>query len=279
LQPFPAAELEAIAARVIDEASRDEPTSSTAGMFLLRHYLATGRDELRELLAIALARALASAAEAASAVERAAWLTLLVEATAIADDNRIVETMEALAAALAAAWPSAAGLGDGVAAIDACLQASSVVEARDIVPAAIDELERVVGSAYRPGRGLVDLGSGDRASSADHVRTSSALLTAFEITGRLPYSMLAEELMQIAGRTLAASDDFATHCAAARVFCRLAALHDAAEYRAAAVIASDADYRSDARQILDAQAPRVAAASTADAALYGVALRELLSLR
>jgi len=32
------------------------------------------------------------------------------------------------------------------------------------------------------------------------VRGASALLTAFEITGRLPYSMLAEELIAVAGR-------------------------------------------------------------------------------
>ena len=66
---------------------------------------------------------------------------------------------------------------------------------------------------------------------------------------------------------------------AARALCRLAALHDAAEYRAAAIIASDADYRSDAAGLLRIQAPRVDAAALAHAALYGVALRELLSLR
>jgi len=105
------------------------------------------------------------------------------------------------------------------------------------------------------------------------------LLTAFEYTGRLPYSMLAEELMQIARRELAVEADFVTCCEAARALCRLAALHDAAEYRAAAIIASDAEYRSDAARLLEIQAPHVDAVALAHAALYGVALRELLSLR
>ncbi len=67
---------------------------------------------------------------------------------------------------------------------------------------AIDQLERVVGGSYRPGEGLVrDLdGVRARGSVDDHVRGASALLTAFEITGRLPYSMLAEELIAVAGR-------------------------------------------------------------------------------
>jgi hypothetical protein len=91
--------------------------------------------------------------------------------------------------------------------------------------------------------------------------------------------MLAEELMQIARRRLADEGDFVTCCDAARVLCRLAALHDAAEYRAAAIIAPDADYRGDAARLLELQSARVAAAPVADAALYGVALRELLSLR
>ena len=68
---------------------------------------------------------------------------------------------------------------------------------------AIDQLERVVGGGYRPGDGLVArsaTASRRRGSVADHVRGASALLTALELTGRLPYSMLAEELIAIAGR-------------------------------------------------------------------------------
>jgi hypothetical protein len=45
------------------------------------------------------------------------------------------------------------------------------------------------------------------------------------------------------------------------------------------VIAGDADYRQDAARILATQSARAHAASTADAAAYGLALRELIPLR
>ena len=110
------------------------------------------------------------------------------------------------------------------------------------------------------------------------MRAASALLTAFEITGRLPYSMLAEELVQLSVRELldeAGGDTLVGHCEAARVLCRLAALHDDPEYRGAAVIAADADYRSDAARILAVQSPRTLTASLAQAAAYGLALLDL----
>jgi hypothetical protein len=280
LQDLPDADLDAIATRVLDAAARDEPTSSAEAVFLLRQYVATGRDEVRDALGMALAHALATAAAAeSSVVERAAWLTVFAEAMAIADDERIPEAVSGLAAALSAAWPAADGLRDGMASVDACLHASAVVESPGLVPAAIDELERVVAATYRPGTGLVDPASATHAHSAAHVRTASALLTAFELTGRLPYSMLAEELMQIARRSLEHDGDFATRCETARALCRLAALHGVADYRAAAVIAAGADYSGDAARLLQEQAAHVPAASTALAALYGVALRELMSLR
>jgi hypothetical protein len=279
LQDHPGAALDAIAERVVGAATCEDTTSSVAALFLLRHYLATGRDDVRDPLGVVLAHGLAAAAEEQTVAERAGWLSVFAEAMAIADDDRIMEAVQALAGTLSAAWPSRDGLRDGMASVDACLRASAVVESLDLVPAAIDELERVVGATYRPGTGLVDPASGGRAACADHVRAASALLTGFELTGRLPYSMLAEELIQIARRTLAGGGDFATHCETARVLCRVAALHDAADYRAAAVIADGADYGGDAAALLQSQAAQLGAASTAHAALYGVALRELMSLR
>jgi len=279
LQEPSAADLDAIAARLVDAVVRDATTSAAAASFLLRHYLATGRDDLREPLGLALAHALALAAEETSARGRAAWLTLFVDASAIADDDRIAAAARALVAALRAEWPASDGLRDGMASVDACLRASAIADPADIVPAAIDELERIVGGAYRPGAGLVDAAWGRQAACADHVRAASALLTAFDVTGRLPYSMLAEELMQTARRLPAPDDDIVTQCAAARALCRLAALHDDPGYRAAATLASGADYRADAARILEAQAARARTASTADAALFGVAQHELMSLR
>jgi len=62
-------------------------------------------------------------------------------------------------------------------------------------------------------------------------------------------------------------------CEAVRVLCRLAALHDDAAYRAAAVIKPGTDYRAEAERILTHAStwlddPRV------DAARYGLALDE-----
>jgi uncharacterized protein YyaL (SSP411 family) len=143
------------------------------------------------------------------------------------------------------------------------------------VPPAIDQLEHVIGGAYQPGAGV-------RGGLINQVRAASALLTAFEITGRLPYSMLAEELMQTARRTPpddADPETIVVYCEAARVLCRLAALHEDPAYRGVAVIAGDADYRGDAARILATQSARAHAASTAHAAAYGLALRELIPLR
>src|SRR4029077_14838820 len=108
-----------------------------------------------------------------------------------------------------------------------------------------------------------------------HVRAASALLTAFELTGSLPYSMLAEELMVFARRAPSPDAGLRIQCGAARVLCRLAALHDDPEYRGAAVIAGGADYREEASRILAAQTPRALAAPPAHAAAYGLALLDL----
>ena len=122
------------------------------------------------------------------------------------------------------------------------------------------------------------IGARVRGSLSDHVRAASALLTAFEITGRLPYSMLAEELMQLSLRELlndAGGDTLVEQCEAARVLCRLAALHGDPEYRGAAVIATGANYHTEAARILEAQSSRARAAPLAHAAAYGLALLDL----
>src|SRR5262249_58636740 len=102
----------------------------------------------------------------------------------IAAANRTAAPGQALPGAPRAGWPSADGLRDGMASVDACLQASAAVPSLNLIPAAIDELERVVAAAYRPGLGLVDPQSAADARSADHARAASALLTAFDLTGR-----------------------------------------------------------------------------------------------
>jgi hypothetical protein len=271
-------ELEEVAARAVAAVSRDEPADASVATFLLRHYLATGRTELGDALGLALAQALARAEQDVTIIGRAAWLTLLVEATAAADDERILPAATALIAALRDAWPGLTRIDDVSASVEACLRAAEIVDGAALVQDAIDHLERVIGGSYRPGDGLLQDRGGIRVRCRldDHVRGASALLTAFELTGRLPYSMLAEELMAIAGREPPADAGHAIQCETARVLCRLASLHDDPDYRGAAVIAAGADYRADAARILAARSAGARAGSPSAAAVYGLALGDLL---
>jgi hypothetical protein len=287
LQDRRIAELAEVSARivrsVVDPIAREDVRDACVPAFLLRRYL--GADslgseiaDLGNALGVALAQALALARSDATVIGRAAWLTLLVESTAVAEDERMLHAAAALIAGLQAEWPAQTRIDEASASVEACLRAAEIVDPDSIVQNAIDQLERVIGGSYRPGDGLVRERDGLRlrCSFGDHVLGASALLTAFELTGRLPYSMLAEELMAIARRGPSPDADVAIQCDAARVLCRLAALHDDPGYRGAAVIAAGVDYRADASRILTAQSARALAGSLAHAAAYGLALFDLL---
>lgn len=271
------AELTHVAARAAAAVEAGEPADAFVATFLLRHYLGPDSAQLRDVLGLALAQALAYAEDDPTVLGRAAWLNLLVEAAAVADDERIAPAVERLLASLQAEWPGLARIDELSASVEACLRAAPALDPRALVQDAIDHLERAIGGAYRPGEGLLRDRGGIRArcDTADHVRGASALLTAFELTGRLPYSMLAEELIAIAGRE-ASGAGVVIACEAARVLCRLARLHDDPDYRGAAVIATGADYRAEASRILSAQSAHARSGSTSLAAAYGLALRELL---
>jgi hypothetical protein len=86
--------------------------------------------------------------------------------------------------------------------------------------------------------------------------------------------MLAEELMQHS--LIDASIDLTTACEGARVLCRLAALHDDADYLASAIVTPGADYRRDAARLLDARADE-AVRCGANGAIYAIAQLELES--
>jgi hypothetical protein len=221
--------------------------------FLLRRYLASDRSDLRDALGEALAPALARAEAETRTLACAAWLTLFAETSAISDDDRLATAAGALIGDLRSAWPSTDVVEQGMASVDACLRAADLADPRELIPVAIDELERLVGHAYQPGDGIahtIHSHAHARGNLGDHVRSASALLTAFELSGRLPYSMLAEELMQTARRDLPRAEEFVARCAGCVVLCRLAALHADEAYRGAAVIAPDVDYRADAERIL-----------------------------
>jgi hypothetical protein len=285
------AAIEWITGAVVAAVERGETVDAPALTFLLRRYLATDRADLRVVLEPALAGALESQAIAETTGERAAWLTLFSEAAAVSDDARIHAAGVDLVRALRQEWGRVTEVEAGAASVDACLAGCHLLDPQSIVPDAIDELERIVAGAYRPGDGLahsLNQPSGVRGRFVDHVHTSSALLGAYELTGRLPYPMLAEELMQFARQTLwdgqagafrdSSQDEqtsFATNCHAARVLTRLSALHDRSDYRAAAVLASGADYRGDVTRILAAQRDTYRQHGVGSAA-YGLALAEWL---
>lgn len=272
--------------------AREERLRAPAIRFLLRRYAATARDDLRDALEPALARALDERPSSASGDDRAAWLTLFGEAASVSTDERLQTAAVELIAGLRDEWGGARHVDEVAASIDACLIASEIFDSPGLVQDAIDELERVIGAAYRPGQGVghvVDEPAAARGLLGDHVWCASALLTAYARTGRLPYSMLAEELMQFAHRTLwdaqgggfqdrpQGTKPFALNCEAARVLSRLAGLHRADDYRKAAVIASDADYGRDAARTLASQAA-VYRQHGPLSALYGLALVEWLEI-
>lgn len=257
-------ELVTVEERMRAAVARDD-VGAFALLFLLRRYRSAAREDLGEMLGRALAIALDAYERDGSVAARAAWLAAFVEAAALSDDERVTHAIVRLVELLRSSWGSSS-VDEAAAAIGACLQATGVADDASLAADAIDQLERLIGCTYRPGAGV--------GRVADQVATASTLLTAYSLSGRLPYSMLAEELMQCA-RPIAA-DDFLTSCEAARVLCRLALLHDDAEYRAAAVIAPDADYRRDAIALLAAQAAEADRRGGAGA-IYGVALLELES--
>jgi uncharacterized protein YyaL (SSP411 family) len=266
----------------------DDPPAAPALKFLLLRYRETGGADVAAALEPQLAAALDLPFAAMTAADRAEWLMLFAAAAAITSDERIRRAVEDLLATVQDDRERAPSVAEAASAVEACFAAADVLDPHAIVPDAVDELERVIGAAYRPGGGLAhDLGTstGLRGLLSDHVRSASALLTAYRATGRIPYAMLADELMQFAMRTLwdeeagafrasidSSEQPFVLNCAAARVCCRLAGLHDNDEYRGVAVISSDADYQGRAARILAAQSARVDGGIAA--AIYGLALAE-----
>ena len=209
------------------------------------------------------------------------WLILFSEAAAASDDARLREAAARLRPVARSGWANPA-VDVAMRSIEASLLSVDVAVDRSLAADAIDALERIVSGAYRPGEGVahsVGAPTFVRGSLADHVRSASALLTAYMLAERLPYAMLADELMQSVLRTPHPADvSFALECDAARVFCRLAVLHRDEEYRRTAVLSVDTDYAESARRTLVALAPSVHQLGVG-AAPFGLALAEWLDLQ
>ncbi|MEP7310780.1 MAG: hypothetical protein ABJA98_35225 [Acidobacteriota bacterium] len=270
-----------------------DSVDATALTFLLRRFRDTDRADLRDALEPALAGGLERQTLADSIGERAAWLTLFADALTLSADDRLLAATTTLLGSLQREWGRSKEVEDASVSVDASLRACSLLDLSSIAPHAVDELERIVAAAYRPGEGLAhDLHDRTAGSGqlADHIFLASALLTAYEISGRLPYSMLAEELVQVArhihwsevegcfeSTSSSRWDAFRLNCEAARVLCRLGALHNDRGYRAAAVIRSDAAYADAATSILRAQDSCCREFGVLGA-VYGLALSERLAL-
>jgi len=286
--------------RIVDALARDERVGAPALMFLLCRLSSvpatpgTSGSSLAEPLGTALARELGEPAHSRRNDDRSAWMTVFGQAAALSDDPRLGAAAAELLVVVRSLWHGSGSVDDSMRSVEACLLSVDAVEAREVVADAIDELERVVAHAYRPGEGMAhEIGAPQfvRGSLSDQIRSASALLTAYLITGRLPYSMLAEELMQCELRRswtehagfqdllpAGGSNAFALNCEAARVFCRLAVLHDDEEYRKAAVIASGTDYSRTAARALGSQAASVRERGV-EAAPFGLALADWLQIR
>jgi len=234
--------------------ARGAPSEAPAALtLLLRRYAETGRGDLCDTLGAALPLAIELASAASAEDERASWLEMFVDARRLSDDARIDDIARELCRAIVREWPSPGPVVSAMHAIDAVLSAASDRtddDAAGHLVTAIDELERVVGAAYAPGGGVVhDLDESmphkTHGTPIDYTSSASALLNAYVVSGRLPYAMLADELMQLALRTW---PDLNT-AAAARVCARLGALYADDEYRRTAVL-SGLDYAETARRLL-----------------------------
>jgi hypothetical protein len=256
---------------VLAALARGDAVGPRALQFLLRRYHTSGSTEIAAALGPALAAAIHDAGSSSSVDgtdetrDTAAALELFVDAAGLTDDDRLVPAMRDLIDRLRPAWRHPP-LSESAAALRASLLAAAMPPFHGIAADAIDALEETVGAAYRPGE--------QAGSDADQVQAASALLTAYSLCGRLPYPMLAEELIYaLRDRGMM---PFVDACEAARVLCRLAVLHDDPDYRAAAIVAPHADYRRDAERLLDRLSPEAGKAGTA-AAIYGLAVLELES--
>jgi hypothetical protein len=288
-------ELESVTDRVLGALASDDGVDAAALTFLLRRYGTSERDDLGDAIERGLAAALATQPWQENQGRRAAWLTLFAEAAAVSDDPRLPEVAVDLMSTLRRDWATATLVDDVTRSIDACLIAIDVFQLPDLVQEAIDRLERVMGTAYQPGEGVSHTISGSASDGGltDQVSSASALLTAYGMSGRLPYSMLAEELIRYALRTmwdeqnggffaapggLDRQKPFEGNCEAARALCRLAALHLDDAYVEAAVTAPESDYARDAERTLTSQTALLGQ-SSGHAGCYGLALSEWLGLQ
>ncbi len=284
-------------ARVLAAHAAGGPLGPDAVTLLARAWTESGRADIGEATGLEVARVLQAVAGPRSwrpiptegrsdeASERAAWLALLVDVASLSDDARLAPAIEQISSAIAAGWPGSDRLGAAMRGVDACLRAALVLQP-SIARAAVDELERLVACAYRPGRGvLARCGEAEPGGLEDHVQAAAAFVTAYRVAGRLPYAMLADDLMQFARRSWwtdlaepATLTEVAGLCGAARVLGRLAAIHADPQYAKAAIVREGYEHVADAERLLSATAPAAARFGVA-ACIHALAAREVEEIR
>jgi hypothetical protein len=254
-----AAFMDEIVARVLEVVGAGAPVEPAAWQLLARRYGDTGREDLGAPLAAGLAATVEAALAGAAPDEAPARLDVCAEAARVSDDPRLAGAATALARTIRRGWGAERNQWPG---IGACLHAADLVDEPGLLAAVVDEMERLVARDYEPGDGFAP------GALTVQLAAAAALLTGFEATGRLPYAMLADELLQVARRRwwrpdagcFEDGDAFAANCAAARVCCRLAVLHADPAYCEAAVLPPGADYAADAGSALAAQVEAARAA-------------------
>jgi hypothetical protein len=202
------------------------------------------------------------------AATQAAALRVYAEGCASIADDRWRQDARRLAGCVANRWlprdPGRAAYTDTTADLaGAALLCAAALEDFDLARQALFSLENDALGTYRPGHGVAHSpAEGAPHLLSDHVCVIRALLDTHELTGELPYSMLAEELGWLLLRRFAdadagafrdrvhpddARDDagrlaepwhpFRTNALAAHVLARLSTVSGEPEFAAAAVAA------------------------------------------
>jgi hypothetical protein len=262
-------------------AMAEESAGPAAMLFLLRRYTGGLRPDIAGPLGIAFAREI-DRLSPECAVDPETWLMLFTESAAASDDPRLVRAAGQLLPVVRRRW-GADEVDAAARSLEASLHAADLPDGRKMAADAVDALERVVAGAYRAGAGVshrLSDAAGARGAVSDHVCLSSALLAAHSVTARLPYPMLADELL--CTLPLSAIDEadepFDIRCKLAQVCCRLAVLHRDPQYQQSAVLAEGIDYASRAERTLTMLA-ETTAPQRESAAHFGLALAAWLDLQ
>lgn len=282
--------LERVTGRIRDRLASGEALPPSAVRFLVHRFARTGAEDLRAGLGVALADVVSGEADGAGgagvaepplatdAETAAARALLLAESFEVADDPALADALDRAVRRCRAAWPLRGSTAAAGRNLEACLTAGAARASTEVVAAAVDELERVVGVVYEPGDGVAQVVTTRTRTAGDldtHASMALALLRAFDVTGRVAYAMLADEL----ARAMPAFPAEASTASfdAARVAARLAVLQRDDAYRAAAVTREDSVHARDADARLRGFEPPPDAPAALSAA-YGFALEERLGL-